>query len=81
MNNIRHAYETKLIQSDEYKNLTNAEREKLHLKLFHTGYTAFANYNKVNKKKEDEIFFLKEKEGQRELVICDSSILLSSSSS
>ena len=49
MNNIRHAYETKLIQSDEYKNLTNNEKEKLHKKLLHTGYIANIYYNKVKK--------------------------------
>lgn len=50
MNNIRHAYESKFIQSDEYKNLTNAEKEKAHLRLLHTGHMAEMVYNKVKSK-------------------------------
>lgn len=47
MNNIRHAYESKIIQSPDYYKLTNAEKEKLHKRLLHTTETANANYNKV----------------------------------
>lgn len=50
MNNIRHAYESKLMQSDEYKNMTNAEKEKAHLRLLHTGHIAEMVYNKVKSK-------------------------------
>ena len=47
MNDIRRAYETELIQSDRYRQMTNEEKEKAHLRLLHTAETARAIYNKI----------------------------------
>jgi hypothetical protein len=47
MNDIRKAYETKLINSDYYKTLTNREKELEHLKLLHSPNIANMVYNKV----------------------------------
>ena len=47
MNDIRRSYESKLIKSDYYKNLSNREKEKEHLKLLHSPTIANLVYNKV----------------------------------
>jgi hypothetical protein len=47
MNDIRKAYETKLINSDYYKTLTNREKELEHKKLLHSPNIAMMVYNKV----------------------------------
>lgn len=47
MNDIRKAYETKLINSDFYKTLTNREKELEHKKLLHSPNIANMVYNKV----------------------------------
>lgn len=47
MNDIRKAYETKLINSTEYKEMTNRQKEKEHLKLLHSPQIANLVYNKV----------------------------------
>tara|TARA_R110000868_G_scaffold158315_2_gene386296 strand:- start:53 stop:958 length:906 start_codon:yes stop_codon:yes gene_type:complete len=47
MNDIRKAYETKLINSDEYKSMTNKEKQKKHNKLLHPMAAAHKAYNQV----------------------------------
>lgn len=47
MNDIRKAYETKLINSDYYKTLTNRKKELEHKKLLHSPNIANMVYNKV----------------------------------
>lgn len=47
MNDIRRSYETNLIQSDEYKQMTNEEQEKEHEKLLHGKNISHLVYNKV----------------------------------
>jgi hypothetical protein len=47
MNDIRKAYETKLINSDYYKSLTNRQKEAEHKKLLHSPNIAMMVYNKV----------------------------------
>jgi hypothetical protein len=47
MNDIRKSYETKLINSDYYKTLTNREKEVEHRKLLHSPNIAMMVYNKV----------------------------------
>lgn len=47
MNDIRKAYETKLINSDYYKSLTNREKEIEHRKLLHSPNIAILVYNQV----------------------------------
>ena len=47
MNDIRKAYETKLISSNEYNTLTNKEKEKKHSKLLHPMAAAHKAYNQV----------------------------------
>lgn len=46
-NDIRQSYETKLMNSEEYKTMTNLEKTKLHNRLLHNMESAFKNYNKV----------------------------------
>ena len=47
MNDIRHSKESGLIQSEEYKTLTNKEKDDRHKKLLHNTNTANVYYNKV----------------------------------
>lgn len=48
-NMIRKIHSTAMINDDKYKELTNAERDKLHKKLLHSATTANAFYKKVKK--------------------------------
>ena len=47
MNDIRRSYESELIQSDRYKNMTNEQQKKEHSKLLHSTSVARLCYNKV----------------------------------
>ena len=47
MNDIRRSYESELIQSDRYKNMTNEQQKKEHAKLLHSSSVARNFYNKV----------------------------------
>lgn len=47
MNDIRRSYETELIQSDRYKNMTNEQKKREHAKLLHSASVARLCYNKV----------------------------------
>lgn len=47
MNDIRRSYETELIQSDRYKNMTNEQQKLEHAKLLHSSSVARNCYNKV----------------------------------
>ena len=47
MNDIRRSYESELIQSDRYKNMTNELQKKEHAKLLHSASVARNCYNKV----------------------------------
>lgn len=47
MNNIRRAYETKLINSDAYKSMDNKEKNLKHNRLLHRMGSAHENYNMV----------------------------------
>lgn len=47
MNDIRRSYESELIQSDRYKNMTNEQQKKEHAKLLHSTSVARLCYNKV----------------------------------
>lgn len=48
MNDIRKSYETELIQSDAYKNMTNEQKNKEHARILHSYNVAHSVYNKVN---------------------------------
>lgn len=47
MNDIRRSYESELIQSDRYRNMTNEQQKKEHAKLLHSASVARNFYNKV----------------------------------
>ena len=47
MNDIRRSYESELIQSDRYKNMTNEQQKLEHSKLLHSASVARNCYNKV----------------------------------
>ena len=47
MNQVRSSYETALIQSDAYKQMSNQEKDEAHKRLLHSTYTAQSIYNKV----------------------------------
>jgi len=47
MNDIRRSYETELIQSDRYKNMTNEQQKLEHAKLLHSASIARLCYNRV----------------------------------
>lgn len=47
MNDIRRSYESELINSDRYKNMTNEQQKKEHAKLLHSASVARLCYNKV----------------------------------
>lgn len=47
MNDIRRSYESELINSDRYKNMTNEQQKKEHSKLLHSASVARLCYNKV----------------------------------
>lgn len=47
MNDIRRSYESELIQSDRYKNMTNEQQRLEHSKLLHSASVARNCYNKV----------------------------------
>ena len=47
MNDIRRSYESELIQSDRYKNMTNEQQKLEHAKLLHSASVARNCYNKV----------------------------------
>lgn len=47
MNDIRRSYESELIQSDRYKNMTNEQQKKEHAKLLHSTNIARLCYNRV----------------------------------
>lgn len=47
INIIRKIYETDFINSDEYKNMSNSEREKYHEQMLHSGRHALEDYNKL----------------------------------
>lgn len=47
INDIRRSYESHLIQSKRYKNMTNEEQKKEHAKLLHSASVARNCYNKV----------------------------------
>ena len=49
-NTIRKIWETELINSPEYRQMTNKEKNKAHKKLLHSTSTANEAYNKVHKK-------------------------------
>ena len=49
INTIRKIWETEFFKSNNYKNLTNAERDKFHNLLLHSGSTARASYEKIFK--------------------------------
>ena len=49
-NTIRKIWETSLIQSPEYNQMTNNEKDKAHKKLLHSTSTANEVYNKVHEK-------------------------------
>lgn len=46
-NDIRHSYSSKLMNSDEYKIMTNNEKTELHSRLLHSPFSANQNYNKI----------------------------------
>jgi hypothetical protein len=54
INMIRQIYESELIQSEKYKNMSLKEKEVEHEKLGHSFYTANQDYNKINLKNNDE---------------------------
>lgn len=47
INTIRKIHESDLIQSDEYKEMTNAEKKELHGRLLHSHSSAIVNYNMI----------------------------------
>lgn len=47
MNDIRRSYESNLINSERYKQLTNKQKEAEHLRLLHSMFAAQYYYNKV----------------------------------
>lgn len=47
MNSIRDSYETHLMNSENYKKMTNNERQILHNRLLHSANAANANYYKI----------------------------------
>lgn len=47
MNSVRTSYESALIQSDAYKNMTNEDKQQHHARLLHSGFIANLAYNKV----------------------------------
>lgn len=47
MNDIRRSYESELINSDRYRNMTNLQQKKEHSKLLHSASVARLCYNKV----------------------------------
>ena len=49
-NTIRKIWETSLIQSPEYNQMTNKEKNKAHKKLLHSTNTANEAYNKIQEK-------------------------------
>ena len=49
-NTIRKIWETTLIQSPEYNQMTNKEKNKAHKKLLHSTNTANEAYNKIHEK-------------------------------
>jgi hypothetical protein len=46
INDLRKIYETALVNSNSYKSMTLAQKEKEHAKLLHSFITAHTNYNK-----------------------------------
>lgn len=57
-NTIRKIYESHLIQSEDYKHMTNAEKDKAHMKLLHSTRIANLDYNKVKPKNKMNIEYI-----------------------
>jgi hypothetical protein len=49
INCIRKIYESEFIQSEEYKNMTNKQKEEQHQKLLHSHSVAVTKYNMIKK--------------------------------
>jgi hypothetical protein len=49
INSIRKIHESELIQSEDYKKMTNAEKEEKHQKLLHSHSVAITKYNMIKK--------------------------------
>lgn len=51
MNHVRSSYETALIQSEHYKNMSNEAKQQAHARILHSGFIANLAYNKVEPSK------------------------------